>query len=196
MKARVLLAFLAGCGAATVAHNDASTSRPTDASTSQSGDAASPSELGTYDPDAAVTYANAHWDDGVGLCAQFTSACLQAGGLDVDTDWVPTLFLDLAGHPFVEYDANAPMPVGGVPGDVVFYSNASGDDFCIQTDEDAFNCGHVGLVVTAGADGDTATADFHDGALHELPLTGILGGTVDDPDSDAYSTYRVYHLGN
>lgn len=34
----------------------------------------------TYDPDAAIAYAKAHWNDGVGLCARFVSDCLKAGG--------------------------------------------------------------------------------------------------------------------
>ncbi|MBR5525097.1 MAG: hypothetical protein IKU51_07510 [Clostridia bacterium] len=34
----------------------------------------------TYDPDAAVAYAKAHWNDGVGLCARFVSDCIKAGG--------------------------------------------------------------------------------------------------------------------
>ena len=34
----------------------------------------------TYDAKAAVEYAAAHWDDGVGKCATFVSNCLKAGG--------------------------------------------------------------------------------------------------------------------
>ena len=34
-----------------------------------------------YNAQAALQYAEAHWNDGVGLCAQFVSACLKAGGL-------------------------------------------------------------------------------------------------------------------
>ena len=34
----------------------------------------------TYDPDAAVSYAKAHYNDGKGLCAEFVSDCLKAGG--------------------------------------------------------------------------------------------------------------------
>lgn len=33
----------------------------------------------TYDPDAAIAYAAANWNSGVGLCAQFVSECLYAG---------------------------------------------------------------------------------------------------------------------
>lgn len=34
-----------------------------------------------YDASAALAYAAAHWNDGVGLCAEFVSNCLKAGGL-------------------------------------------------------------------------------------------------------------------
>lgn len=34
-----------------------------------------------YNAQAALQYAEAHWNDGVGLCAQFVSECLKAGGL-------------------------------------------------------------------------------------------------------------------
>ncbi len=33
-----------------------------------------------YNPDAAITYAKAHYNDGKGLCAEFVSDCLKAGG--------------------------------------------------------------------------------------------------------------------
>ena len=36
-----------------------------------------------YNRTAALNYAKAHWNDGVGQCAQFVSACLTAGGLSV-----------------------------------------------------------------------------------------------------------------
>lgn len=34
----------------------------------------------TYDADAAVAYAAKHWNDGKGLCAEFVSDCIRAGG--------------------------------------------------------------------------------------------------------------------
>ncbi len=38
---------------------------------------------GQYNASAALTYAAEHWNDGVGLCADFVSACLRAGGISV-----------------------------------------------------------------------------------------------------------------
>ena len=36
----------------------------------------------TYSASAALAYAKAHWDDGIGECAAFVSACLKAGGCE------------------------------------------------------------------------------------------------------------------
>lgn len=36
----------------------------------------------TYNPTAALNYAKAHWNDGKGLCAEFVSDCLKAGGFN------------------------------------------------------------------------------------------------------------------
>ncbi len=36
-----------------------------------------------YNAEAALAYARAHWNDGVGQCAEFVSKCLRAGGLDI-----------------------------------------------------------------------------------------------------------------
>ncbi len=36
----------------------------------------------TYQSDKALAYAKAHWNDGKGLCAEFVSDCLEAGGVD------------------------------------------------------------------------------------------------------------------
>ena len=37
----------------------------------------------SYNASSAISYANAHWNDGVGLCAEFVSKCLSAGGITI-----------------------------------------------------------------------------------------------------------------
>lgn len=37
----------------------------------------------SYNPDKAISYAKSHWNDGKGLCAEFVSNCLRAGGFTV-----------------------------------------------------------------------------------------------------------------
>ena len=36
-----------------------------------------------YDSDAAVSYATAHWNDGVGVCDEYVKDCLKAGGVEI-----------------------------------------------------------------------------------------------------------------
>lgn len=48
-----------------------------------------------YDPDAAVEFAKAHWDDDLDLCAPFISRCLRAGGLSIGSDSSTSLCLKL-----------------------------------------------------------------------------------------------------
>ncbi len=36
----------------------------------------------SYNPNGALKYASEHWDDGKGLCAEFVSDCLKAGGVN------------------------------------------------------------------------------------------------------------------
>ncbi len=38
-----------------------------------------------YDPTKALSYAKAHWNDGVGMCAEFVSKCVVAGGVKIGT---------------------------------------------------------------------------------------------------------------
>lgn len=44
----------------------------------------------SYNVEAAMEYAEAHWNDGVGLCAEFVSKCVQAGGINIPTKAVTT----------------------------------------------------------------------------------------------------------
>lgn len=48
-----------------------------------SASAAKPSPTTFYNASAAIEYADKHWNDGYGLCANFVSACLKAGGIDI-----------------------------------------------------------------------------------------------------------------
>lgn len=48
-----------------------------------------------YDVDKALEYAQKNWNSGVGLCAEYASKCLQAGGVDVSATRVCTLYDEL-----------------------------------------------------------------------------------------------------
>ena len=45
-----------------------------------------------YDARAALSYAQANWNSGVGLCAEYVAKCLRAGGVDVSNLRVCTLY--------------------------------------------------------------------------------------------------------
>lgn len=164
-----------GCAAA--GSDGAGPSGPTQASKVDSSAAA-------YQPSQAATYADGHWDDGQGLCAEFTSRSLRAGSLDVALiTYVPTLVDAFAHIPYDEH-AQGATPKAST-GDVVVYSDATGAAFCAN-DADPENCGHVCIVVAGGSGEGAIEVDCHNNAHYHLPLGDILGG--------GYSTYRVYHL--
>jgi hypothetical protein len=142
--------------------------------------------LGAYDATAAVTYAAAHWDDGQGQCAEFTSRSLRAGHLGIGViTWVPTLVEALSGVPFEEHEEGA-ANVSARAGDAIVYSDATGDSFCDASNPDPHNCGHVCLVTVGGASESTILADCHNNAHHEIAIGDLLGGS--------YTSYRIYHL--
>lgn len=43
-----------------------------------------------YNVNAALKYASNHWNDGQGLCAEFVSKCVQAGGISIKTEYITT----------------------------------------------------------------------------------------------------------
>lgn len=47
-------------------------------------------EAAGYNAEAALQYAASHWNDGVGLCAEFVSRCVQAGGISINTETITT----------------------------------------------------------------------------------------------------------
>ena len=160
---------------------DSSSSQPPNGS---SGGGKADSWTSGYSPSAAVSYADQHWDDGQGLCAEFTSRSLRAGSLAIDViTYVPTLLTALSQAPYDEH-AQGDSPTAAA-GDAVIYSDDTGSAFC-DDDSDEYNCGHACIVATGGTGEDTITVDCHNNAHYHLPLGYILG--------TGYSTYRIYHL--
>ena len=52
----------------------------------------------TYDADAAIKYAAAHWNDGVGVCDQFLKACLSAGGVTIKSGGSNSVYNELKSY--------------------------------------------------------------------------------------------------
>lgn len=78
-----------------------------------------------YDPEAAVKFARAHWNDDLDLCAPFVSRCLKAGGLSVSSESSTALCMYLlhSGLGFgtfvpINSDLTVTLPDYAVPGDV------------------------------------------------------------------------------
>ena len=158
------------------------------------------SKIGGYDAAGAVNWAEDRTHDGDGSeCAQFaTDAAVYGGHLGITrTSYVPTL-VDSMNYLFISYDEYTPSQTGvsACPGDIVVYSNASGDDFCVSGSKkhSERNCGHAGLVVTGGSGVGTIEGTFHNGVHHHLPLSELLDTSALGPTVSGYSTLRIYRL--
>ena len=145
----------------------------------------------TYNASAAIAYADAHWNDGVGLCAEFVSKCLAAGGISVPNyAYYKSTDLSYCGETFGAYVnpyiASAPQlkwlsmyyPVIKSPshadmelGDIVFMNNT-------YSDPD----GHVGIIT--GFSGTMPLYSAHNNDRHNAPIYSQatyvikLGGTI------------------
>ncbi|MCR4891458.1 MAG: hypothetical protein K5989_04680 [Lachnospiraceae bacterium] len=93
---------------------------------------------GNYSASAALNYAQIHWNDGKGLCAEFVSRCLNAGGVSAFSARATVLRSQLNSSGLGQeytcsfsndgylYQNNVPSSVA--PGDVVFYYCPRCDD--------------------------------------------------------------------
>ncbi|MEO8877688.1 MAG: hypothetical protein ABI461_18995 [Polyangiaceae bacterium] len=170
------LLLLVGCSSA-----------PSDGASDTSSDTDENLSLATYDPAAAVKYADTHWNNGVGECAEFTTRSLVAGHLAIGViPYVPNLYKALASVSYEEHTRGS-KSVSARAGDVVIYSDALGSKFCDDHGSDESNCGHACLVTVAGSTETGIEVDCHNNAHYHLGLGYILG-------SGGYTSYRVYHL--
>ena len=144
-----------------------------------------------YNVSVAVSYADNHWNDGVGLCADFVSAAaVTRGGLGISyTDWVPTLFTELG---TLGYSGD-PGASSACAGDIVIFSNPYNGEFCPPPGHERDsgypneNCSHTAIVVVGGSSPDSILVDAHNNARYHDPLSAMAGG---------WSDYRVFHVGS
>ena len=73
-----------------------------------------------YSVSAALKYADKNWNNGVGLCAEFVSRCLQAGGVDIFEPTVINLYNALKGRYGDSYKLTL---TNGTNGRVSMYAN-------------------------------------------------------------------------
>lgn len=149
-----------------------------------------------YDPEAALAYAAEHWNDGKGLCAEFVSDCVIAGGLDMPVCpmvyyCVPaiinasgvqpqTLKLDSWGLATKELDGDILAP-----GDVVFhYCNTHPDSIRVMP--------HI--IICAGYDEEGYAVYYaHNGACNKRRIRLNIN-TAYEHERDCDMVGKVIHL--
>ena len=131
-----------------------------------------------YDAEAAVNYARAHWDDGVGLCSEFVKTCLLAGGVDIQAGDVKSLRNALVDsglgeeHPLVISSDGAHALASEnphvQPGDVLFF-------FCEACNDD------IHTVIIAGTNESGFLYSYgHNPGWDQVDWFGNYTHTLDD----------------
>jgi uncharacterized repeat protein (TIGR02543 family) len=160
-----------------------------------------------YNPDAAVNYAAAHWNDGVGVCDEFVKACLSAGGVNINAGGVAnvknalnaygTSYALVTSGNYINASDNSGKISAGDP--IFFYCSADGYvhvAICGGIDSSGHVCafGH-----NAAWNNNNYLATYHDGNGHNgsyitvysvhMSTGGSSGGGTSDPDAGAYTAY-------
>ncbi|MEE1505141.1 MAG: hypothetical protein UGF89_12990 [Acutalibacteraceae bacterium] len=118
----------------------------------------------TYSVTKALKYAKKNWNNGVGLCADFASKCLQAGGVDVYGETVIDLYNQLKG----EYgDAYRLKLTNGTSGKISMSAN---DGKLEKGDPIFYKCNYCGdfehVVICNGENGDGYSQDYAHNNAH------------------------------
>ncbi len=117
-----------------------------------------------YSVSKAIKYAEKNWDNGVGLCAEFASDCLQAGGVDVDEDLVVNLYNTLKGKYGKAYKLKL---TNGTSGRISMSENSGK---LKKGDPIFYKCNYCGefehVVICNGADGEGYSQDYAHNKAH------------------------------
>ncbi len=139
-----------------------------------------------YDAQAAVNYAVAHWNDGVGVCDQFVKACLRAGGINITVGTVDNVRAAL-----LKYGTEYTVKFRGsvcyqqdnpniAVGDIIFY-------YCSKCG----NYPHTAIITKKDNNGVFYFSQ-HNGALLNLKFT--TGFHDSHGHRDPNITYKVVHI--
>lgn len=117
-----------------------------------------------YNVSKALKYAQKNWNSGVGLCAEFVSKCLQAGGIDVYEPRVIDLYNELKG----EYgDAYKLKLTSGTSGKISMSVN---DEKLEKGDPIFYKCNYCGdfehVVICNGENADGYSQDYAHNKAH------------------------------
>ncbi len=125
---------------------------------------ASAANTAYYDPSAALAYAKKNWNNGIGLCADFASKCLKAGGVDVYNDLAQELYYMLKDSYGTSYKLKL---TGGTKGTVKMADNKgkieAGDPIFYKCNK----CGRIThVVISNGANANGYSQDYAHNNAH------------------------------
>lgn len=140
----------------------------------------------TYSVTKALKYAEKNWNNGVGLCAEFVSRCLQAGGVDIFEPTVVNLYNALKGEYGEAYKLELSNGTNGrismsandgkvEKGDPIFYKCNYCDEF-----------EHV--VICNGANSEGYSQDYAHNKAHNGKKTTY---TYNHCDGDSWTIYSI-----
>ncbi len=140
----------------------------------------------TYSVTNALKYAQKNWNNGIGLCADFASKCLQAGGVDVYGETVIDLYNQLKGEYGEAYKLKL---TGGTSGKISMSAN---DGKLKKGDPIFYKCNYCGdfehVVICNGANSEGYSQDYAHNNAHNGKKTTY---TYNHCGGDSWTMYSI-----
>ena len=140
----------------------------------------------TYNVTKALKYAQKNWNNGIGLCADFASKCLQAGGVDVYGQTVADLYNKLKGEYGTVYKLKL---TGGTSGKISMSAN---DGKLEKGDPIFYKCNYCGdfehVVICNGANSEGYSQDYAHNNAHNGKKTTY---TYNHCGGDSWTMYSI-----
>ena len=139
-----------------------------------------------YNVSGALKYAKKNWNNGVGLCAEFASRCLQAGGVDVFEPLVINLYNALKD----EYGESYKLTLtNGKSGRISMSAN---DGKLEKGDPIFYKCNYCGefehVVICNGANSEGYSQDYAHNNAHDGKKTTYTYGHC---NGDSWTLYSI-----
>ncbi len=139
-----------------------------------------------YSVSKALKYAGKNWNNGIGLCADFASKCLQAGGVDVYGDTVIDLYDQLKGEHGKAYKLKLS---NGKSGKISMSAN---DGKLEKGDPIFYKCNYCGdfehVVICNGANSEGYSQDYAHNNAHNGKKTTY---TYNHCGGDSWTMYSI-----
>ena len=140
----------------------------------------------TYSVTKALKYAQKNWNNGIGLCADFASKCLQAGGIDVYGETVIDLYNKLNGKYGTSYKLKL---TNGTNGKISMSVN---DGKVEKGDPIFYKCNYCGdfehVVICNGANSEGYSQDYAHNNAHNGKKTTY---TYRHCGGDSWTMYSI-----